>query len=74
MYFLRPDAFEVIAGLRPSARGELEITELLNHYVSSGAFMAHRYEGEWSDAGTAESLLVAARLASNPNGSPAADG
>jgi len=74
VYFLRPDAFEVIAGLRPSARGELEITELLNHYVSAGAFMAHRYEGEWSDAGTAESLLVAARLASNPTGSRAADG
>jgi glucose-1-phosphate thymidylyltransferase len=74
VYFLRPDAFEVIAGLRPSARGELEITEVLNHYLRNGAFMAQRYEGEWSDAGTAESLLVAARLASNANGNTAADG
>ena len=45
VYFLRPDAFEVIAGLRPSARGELEITELLNHYVSAGAFMAPPLRG-----------------------------
>jgi glucose-1-phosphate thymidylyltransferase len=63
VYFLRPDAFAVIDGLRPSARGELEITELLNHYVRGGRFLAHRFEGDWSDAGTTESLLNASRLA-----------
>ena len=65
VYFLRPDAFRVIDGLRPSARGELEITEVLNHYLRRGGFMSHRYQGHWSDAGTTESLLVAARLAAD---------
>jgi glucose-1-phosphate thymidylyltransferase len=67
VYFLRPDAFDVIDQLRPSARGELEITEVLNHYVRAGSLMAHRYEGQWSDAGTTESLLTAARLAADGN-------
>ena len=33
VYFLRPDAFDVIEGLLPSGRGEFEITDVLNHYV-----------------------------------------
>jgi glucose-1-phosphate thymidylyltransferase len=70
VYFLRPDAFDVIDGLRPSARGELEITELLNHYVRGGRFYAHQFEGEWSDAGTTESLLNAARLAADSASRP----
>jgi glucose-1-phosphate thymidylyltransferase len=65
VYFLRPDAFEVIARLRPSARGELEITEVLNHYLGDGGFLARRYQGHWSDAGTTESLMVAARVAAD---------
>jgi glucose-1-phosphate thymidylyltransferase len=62
VYFLRPDAFAVIDTLKPSARGELEITELLNHYLERDSFFAHHYDGEWSDAGTRESLMNAARL------------
>ena len=65
VYFLRSDAFRVIDGLRPSGRGELEITDVLNHYVREGAFLAPQYEGHWSDAGTTDSLLVAARLAAD---------
>ena len=34
VYFLRPDAFEVIERLTPSGRGEFEITDVLNHYVA----------------------------------------
>ena len=62
VYFLRPDAFEVIPQLTYSARGELEITDLLNHYLP-GKLFAPRFEGLWTDAGTVSSLLRAAELA-----------
>jgi len=63
VYFLRPDAFGVIDGLAPSGRGELEITDVLNHYVSSGRLFTRVYDGHWTDAGTVPSLLRAAALA-----------
>jgi glucose-1-phosphate thymidylyltransferase len=63
VYFLRPDAFDVIAGLRPSGRGEFEITDVLNHYVGGGRLYCPLYEGHWTDAGTVPSLLRAAELA-----------
>ena len=63
VYFLRPDAFRVIAGLRPSGRGELEITDVLNHYISGGRLHWRVYEGHWTDAGTIESMLHAATMA-----------
>jgi glucose-1-phosphate thymidylyltransferase len=64
VYFLRPDAFDIIAALTPSERGELEITDVLNHYIPSGRLFWHEYEGRWTDAGTVESLLHAAIMAS----------
>jgi glucose-1-phosphate thymidylyltransferase len=63
VYFLRPDAFDVIDTLAPSGRGELEITDVLNHYIPQGGLYAPRYEGHWADAGTVASLLRAARQA-----------
>ncbi len=63
VYFLRPDAFDVIEHLVPSGRGELEITDLLNHYVPGGGLFARVYEGAWADAGTVPSLLRSAELA-----------
>ena len=63
VYFLRPDAFEVIAGLKPSGRGEFEITDVLNHYIGEGGLFTQVYDGHWTDAGTVESLLRAAELA-----------
>jgi glucose-1-phosphate thymidylyltransferase len=63
VYFLRPDAFEVIEGLAPSGRGELEITDVLNHYIPGGRLYTRVYEGHWTDAGTVASLLRAAELA-----------
>ena len=50
VYFLRPDAFEVVDQLVPSLRGEFEITDVLNHYLP-GKLFARRYEGLWTDAG-----------------------
>jgi glucose-1-phosphate thymidylyltransferase len=63
VYFLRPDAFDVVGRLRPSGRGELEITDVLQHYVDGDSFFWRRYEGRWTDAGTVQSLLRAAELA-----------
>ncbi len=62
VYFLRPDAFDVIDRLAPSGRGELEITDVLNHYVPDRLY-TRIYEGHWTDAGTVHSLLRAAELA-----------
>jgi glucose-1-phosphate thymidylyltransferase len=63
IYFLRPGAFNVIARLAPSGRGEFEITDVLNHYVRTGRFFSRVYEGHWTDAGTVPSLLHASEIA-----------
>ncbi len=63
VYFLRPDAFDVIDHLAPSGRGEFEITDVLNHYIPDRRLFARVYEGHWADAGTVPSLLRAAELA-----------
>ncbi len=63
VYFLRPDAFDVIETLAPSGRGELEITDVLNHYIPGGGLFTRVYDGHWTDAGTVPSLLRAAELA-----------
>jgi glucose-1-phosphate thymidylyltransferase len=63
VYFLRPDAFGVIDLLLPSGRGELEITDVLNHYIPGQGLYSPVYEGHWTDAGTVPSLLRAAELA-----------
>jgi len=63
VYFLRPDAFDVIERLAPSERGEFEITDVLNHYIPLRSLFSRIYEGHWTDAGTVPSLLRAAELA-----------
>jgi glucose-1-phosphate thymidylyltransferase len=63
VYFLRPDAFDVIDRLAPSGRGEFEITDVLNHYIPGRRLFSRVYEGHWADAGTVPSLLRAAELA-----------
>jgi glucose-1-phosphate thymidylyltransferase len=63
VYFLRRDAFDVIDHLAPSGRGELEITDVLNHYIPNGGLFTRVYDGQWTDAGTVPSLLRAAELA-----------
>ena len=63
VYFLRRDAFAVIDRLLPSGRGELEITDVLNHYIPDGRLYSPIYDGHWTDAGTVPSLLRAAEMA-----------
>ncbi len=54
--------FEFIKSLKPSQRGELEITDVNNFYISAGKMQWDVLEGWWSDAGTFESLQMAGQL------------
>lgn len=56
LYIYDADVFEIISGLRPSDRGELEITDVNNAYLERGQLTCVILEGFWSDAGTFESL------------------
>jgi glucose-1-phosphate thymidylyltransferase len=56
IYFYDETVFDVIAGLKPSARGELEITDVNNAYIQRGDLTFNRMPGWWTDAGTFESL------------------
>jgi glucose-1-phosphate thymidylyltransferase len=62
IYLYPPDVFEVIKTLRPSARGELEITDVNNHYLAQGRLSYRELHGYWTDAGTLESLATANQL------------
>ena len=62
IYMYDPDVFDVIKTLKPSHRGELEITDVNNHYLKRGDLTFDILEGWWSDAGTFESLLKASQL------------
>jgi len=59
LYLYDAGVFEIIRTLKPSGRGELEITDVNNAYIRRGAMQFSRLEGFWSDAGTFESLLRA---------------
>ncbi|MHB8753535.1 MAG: sugar phosphate nucleotidyltransferase [Candidatus Acidiferrales bacterium] len=61
-YIYDATVFEKIHTLRPSGRGELEITDLNNHYIGEGLMRHSVLEGWWTDAGTFESLLLANNL------------
>jgi glucose-1-phosphate thymidylyltransferase len=62
IYIYPADVFEVIKGLKPSARGEYEITDVNNYYLQSGRMGYSILEGYWSDAGTLDSLDYANEL------------
>ena len=61
-YLYDDRVFDVIRSLRPSARGELEITDVNNRYVEWGVMKHHLLSGWWTDAGTVDSLHRAASL------------
>jgi len=50
-YFYDPTVFDVVPTLKPSGRGELEITDVNNHYVDAGTMEYDVIEGFWGDAG-----------------------
>ena len=51
LYCYDPTVFSVISTLEPSGRGELEITDVKNHYIASGLMSYDVLEGFWGDAG-----------------------
>lgn len=64
LYVYPADVFKVIPTLTPSARGELEITDVNNFYFKEERLRAHYlYNAFWSDAGTPESLYQVTRWA-----------
>lgn len=65
VYFYDSSVFDVIRGLEPSQRGELEITDVNNHYINRNEMTWSELGGWWTDAGTFESLLRAAKLVSS---------
>ena len=60
VYFYDADVFEVCQSLKPSGRGELEITDVNNYYLKRGDLTHEILDGWWTDAGTFESLYRAA--------------
>ena len=62
IYMYDSDVFEAIKTLKPSERGELEITDVNNIYIDRDEMTWDELEGWWTDAGTFESLLRASNL------------
>ncbi len=63
LYLYDAEVFNVIKTLKPSGRGELEITDVNNHYIDTKTMKYSTVQGEWTDAGTFESLYRANRIA-----------
>ena len=61
LYLYDPDVFAKIKKLVPSARGELEITDLHNMYIAEGSLSYGMVKGFWSDAGTFESSICSSQ-------------
>lgn len=62
IYIYDSTVFDIIDALKPSARGELEISEVNDNYIKQGRMGYSLLEGFWSDAGTFDSLLRASLL------------
>lgn len=63
LYIYDSKVIEAVKGQKPSARGELEVTDLNRWYLEKGELSASIITGEWIDAGTFESLFAATELA-----------
>ena len=59
VYIYDKDVFEIIKKLKPSERGQLEITDVNNAYIKKGKLTWAELEGYWGDAGTYASLFEA---------------
>lgn len=64
IYFYTAAVFPIIRTLKPSGRGELEITDVNNEYIRRGSLRSQLLPGWWTDAGTFESLAMANQLIS----------
>jgi glucose-1-phosphate thymidylyltransferase len=62
IYMYDYDVFDIVRTLKPSGRGELEITDVNNAYIERGLMTYDILDGWWTDAGTFDSLLKAGNL------------
>jgi glucose-1-phosphate thymidylyltransferase len=62
VYFYDAGVFDIVRTLRPSGRGELEITDVNNVYLRQGQLACDVLDGWWTDAGTFDSLVRASDL------------
>ena len=62
VYMYPPEVFGIIKGLKPSARGELEITDVNNAYIERGEMRYEILDGWWLDAGENYEALLRANL------------
>ena len=62
IYMYDAQVFDIVKALKPSGRGELEITDVNNAYIQRGAMTYEVLEGWWTDAGTVESLYRATQM------------
>ena len=62
IYMYDNTVFDIVKTLKPSDRGELEITDVNNVYIKQGTMKYDILDGWWSDAGTFDSLLHASTL------------
>ncbi len=67
-YLYDQQVFSIIKSLRPSGRGELEITDVNNAYIEKGQMTFSQLAGDWTDAGTFASLLKANLLTARQHG------
>jgi glucose-1-phosphate thymidylyltransferase len=74
VYMYDTRVFDVIKTLKPSGRGELEITDVNNAYIETGDLSWDVIDGWWTDAGTFESLLRASNLVAEMREGRAATG
>jgi len=63
LYLYDKEVFDTIKTLKPSGRGELEITDVNNYYIKKGCMSYSILNGVWTDSGTFESLYRANTLA-----------
>lgn len=61
-YFYDKNVFGIVRDLKPSSRGELEITDVNNAYAREGLLYYDVFDSWWSDAGTPDSLLKASNV------------
>jgi len=68
IYMYDNNVFDIIKALKPSDRGEMEITDVNNAYIRRGTMTYEILDGWWTDAGTFPSLLRAGKLVASKHG------
>ena len=62
IYMYDAKVFDIVGKLKPSGRGELEITDVNNAYIEAGSMTSDVLHGWWTDAGTFDSLIRASNM------------